>query len=176
MQQVLGELALELGPGFCYLEIGFGAGRSLEQVLPGKPSKVTIVDAFNRTYGGTITSEDGCRERLARIGIPKTIRVRVIAKESARCLPELCREETQSWDLVLVDGDHSRTGAASDLELACHLVKPKGFLVFDDLDHPSHGYLRLVWNEWLENHPEFAGKTLPGGHGFGIALRRENGE
>ena len=79
------------------------------------------------------------------------------------------------FDLITVDGDHSREGACRDLELCAGLVKPGGVIVFDDLIHREHGYLLELWRRFQNDHREFVClenvRDYPGtGVGFRLPL------
>jgi predicted O-methyltransferase YrrM len=47
-------------------------------------------------------------------------------------------------DLAFVDGDHSALGGLTDLVNVWGKLRPGGHLVFDDISHPQHLYLRAV--------------------------------
>lgn len=47
-----------------------------------------------------------------------------------------------SYDLVFIDGDHSREGVKYDIETSL-TFKPK-YILFDDIRHPSHSYIEEI--------------------------------
>ena len=67
--------------------------------------------------------------------------------DSKQLIPTL----TGSFDLVLVDGDHSIEGARADLQNAWPLVRPGGILVMDDICHPEYPWLGDVLAEFLDD-------------------------
>ena len=54
-----------------------------------------------------------------------------------------------SFDVVLVDGDHSYYGALDDLRNAWPLVSPGGYLVFDDVGNQMHPGLVRCFTDFL---------------------------
>ena len=44
----------------------------------------------------------------------------------------------EKYDLVFVDGDHTLEGNRQDLIECWPLVKPGGWIIFDDITHPKH--------------------------------------
>lgn len=175
MHEVLEELVEHMPKDFRYLEVGFGAGKSMEIVLKGQPAEAVIVDAFNKTYGGILSSESDCRRVISDISPANSnVRVRVLHEPSRTGLPKILRGEARSFDLLLVDGDHSAEGATRDLQLAVPLVKAGGYIVFDDTIHPAHHYLMEVWQDWVsEFEDQFEAIVTFGGHGCGLARRND---
>lgn len=49
---------------------------------------------------------------------------------------------TKMYDMVFIDGDHSRTGVIADV-LTAKRFKPE-FILFDDVRHPSHSYIEEI--------------------------------
>ncbi|MBP6477752.1 MAG: hypothetical protein KBA90_13870 [Chitinophagaceae bacterium] len=50
-----------------------------------------------------------------------------------------------SYDLISIDGDHSKEGVVNDIEKSL-LFNPK-YLLFDDYRHPSHSYIEKIVTE-----------------------------
>jgi hypothetical protein len=46
------------------------------------------------------------------------------------------------YDIAFIDGDHSSEGVLNDTEIVLSF-KPK-YVLFDDVDHPSHKYIRTL--------------------------------
>lgn len=53
-----------------------------------------------------------------------------------------------------VDGEHSRTALAKDLELATATIAPGGLIVLDDMLHLGYPTLMVTVQEYLSSHPE----------------------
>lgn len=50
----------------------------------------------------------------------------------------------EQYDLIFIDGDHTYEGVIADIESSLKF-KPK-YLLFDDVRHPSHGYIEEIIN------------------------------
>ncbi len=112
-------------PNISYLEIGVYEGRSLswilQNVLTHPSSFGTGIDLFRDS------PQAFAEENLRLLGVSE--RSRLICGPSILILPTL---NTESYDIVFVDGDHSAQGTLSDLVLSWRLVKHNGFMVVDD--------------------------------------------
>lgn len=125
-----------------YLEIGVLNGGSLVHALV-EPSikRVVGIDAWARdTYAGVKTGKDFVQKEVVDKFAGKS--VELIQKLSQQAL----RGMSEKFDIVTVDGDHSRAGAMADLKLVLPLVKQA--IVFDDILHQSHLYLTDVAYEF----------------------------
>ena len=94
---------------------------------------------------------------------------------SHELLPRLFTAETTlQFDIIVVDGDHTESGADRDLRDTFPRVARGGVLIFDDLMHPSHRYLLNVWRGWAERlATDFTfAEYLDDGLGVGWAVRR----
>jgi predicted O-methyltransferase YrrM len=94
--------------------------------------------------------------------------------KSRDVLPRLFASQPHlTFDLLIVDGDHTLDGARYDLNMAFDRVAPGGVLVFDDLVHPQHLYLNDLWAEFAKSRgDEFAFQTwTETGMGIGWAVR-----
>lgn len=132
-----------------YLEIGTREGGSLAVVLENAPTLRRVVCAD--TWGG----EWGGSGRGSHDHIDKLLALRLYAGsaeyldgDSKATIPTL----RETFDLVLVDGDHSEEGGRADLENTWPLVAAGGCLVFHDITHPAHPYLARVWSEFVFRH------------------------
>jgi len=128
-----------------YLEIGCREGDSLLHVLRAAPSLslIVICDIWGGNYGGSA--------RGSHLHIPPLLsmcdylgHVLFLNGYSQQLLPHLAA----TFDLVLVDGDHSLEGASIDLDNAWRLLRPDGILVMDDLTHPAHPYLGTLFHDF----------------------------
>lgn len=128
-----------------YLEIGTRRGWSLAQVFAECPDVTAyIFEVWEQDYGGT---EQGSPEYVtakmqAVVGPQRSPALHFVSGNSHDTLPEFLalREHDHpgtvpTFDLITVDGDHSRLGAWWDLcDLFPH-VALGGALVFDDLEY-----------------------------------------
>jgi Methyltransferase domain len=76
------------------------------------------------------------------------------------------RDETESYDLIFVDADHSYANVRNDTELVLPLLSPAGFIVWHD--YANWGYFSAQ-----NGVPEYLGELavkLPIGHVLGSTL------
>lgn len=137
-----------------YLEIGTREGGSLTVVLENSPSlrRVVCADTWGGDWGGSSRGSHEHIERLLQLRLYDGT-VKFLDGDSKETIPTL----RESFDLVLVDGDHSEEGGRADLENCWSLVTPGGCLAFHDITHPAHPYLLTVWQQFVERH---AGEIL----------------
>jgi hypothetical protein len=148
-----------------YLEVGVRLGHSLAYVAAvaanaGVAFEALGVDAWLPDYGAEI--QRGPRyvlERLEALSIAPG-RVELVTANSHEHLPQLER----TFNLILVDGDHSPSGARADLEDCLMLLEPGGLLVFDDAIEQGDDTLLGVWREFIASAPAsaVAGERLDG--------------
>jgi hypothetical protein len=72
-----------------------------------------------------------------------------------KIVKELELMEPFGWDIIFVDGNHSRAVARADYETYKKLVRPGGFLVFHDTHHDHAKYCdgaAVLWNEIKDKH------------------------
>jgi len=78
-----------------------------------------------------------------------------------------------TFDLVLIDGDHSQAAYRGDLYNAYYWTRPGGLIVTHDLV-PERGHefyavgIREEFDKFLRLHPELKHSILPGKYGLGI--------
>ncbi len=108
-----------------YLEIGVYEGRSalwmLENVLTHPTARLTGVDIFTGPY------KDKYLANTERSGA--AAKVRTITGYSQVVLREL---PLDSFDIIYVDGSHSKNDVLEDAVLCSRLLKEQGVLIFDD--------------------------------------------
>lgn len=142
-----------------YLEIGTRQGHSLALVALIAGSRLelaTSIDLYIENYGGEPNGLEITEATLERCG--------VIAGELLECGPvEMWQgnshailphfiEELRRYNLILVDGDHTESGAREDLDHAWELLEPGGVMIFDDCVNGSEGDLETVWRIWFAEH------------------------
>jgi predicted O-methyltransferase YrrM len=116
-----------------YLEIGTMFGYSTVAVSRGAPDLRRIVSCDLQTYENphSLSSQLIAERNLRSSGF--TGGTKFIVEDSRR-LKEHVAEET--FDLILVDGDHSYEGCRSDILTCYELLSPGGVIMIDDLDIP----------------------------------------
>jgi len=133
-----------------YLEVGVQEGNSL-RVVVGEAvglKSVTLVDTWGCHYGGTARgSHKHIESLLESVGFKGSVTFR--DGDSHVVLPALASEGL-SFDLVTIDGDHSEVGGSQDLFDGWTLVRPGGWIVFDDITHAAHRYLMDVAKRFIE--------------------------
>lgn len=157
-----------------YLEIGVRRGRTLCSAVRGCPEMdVYACDMWIPQYAGMDNpGEEFVLQQLAGHGHNgKSV---FLNGDSHSLLPQLFRENPElKFDLITVDGDHSTDGAYADLKTVLPRLNPGGVLVFDDIAHPEHPFLKEVWQQVLTEHKElasFAYEEL--GYGVAFAVHR----
>ena len=166
--------AAELTEPTSYLEIGVRRGRSLSAVLGRAPACDVIgIDFWNPGYAGIDNpGVDHVRSQIEALGHAGSLEL--LSGNSHDVLPRLFAERPElDFDLITVDGDHSRRGAARDLRDVLPRLRIGGVLVFDDISHPSHPYLHGVWQRSVVRHRRYATWAFDDvGYGVALAVRR----
>lgn len=148
------------------LEIGtlFGVGAAclynLRAPIERKVS-LSLLDPMEGYYGRSlrdpVTGAPVCEEVLTRnltaLGVPD---------DCWRLIKQLSTDETavnrageRSYDMVIIDGDHSVDGVARDFELYGSMVKPGGILVFDDYDTEDWPGIKPFVDEYVRPKAEW---------------------
>jgi predicted O-methyltransferase YrrM len=157
-----------------YLEIGVRRGRSLCVVAGRAPTCDIIgIDFWNTGYAG-IDNPGADHVRSLALASGHSGALELISGNSHRELPRLFRERPDlDFDLITVDGDHSRTGATRDLHDVLPRLRVGGALVFDDISHPGHPYLHDVWHRVVVRDRRYATWEFDDvGFGVAVAVRR----
>lgn len=154
-----------------YLEIGTRDGGSLEVVLANarQLSDVICCDTWGSEYGGS------GRGGHAHIHVLMDThgydgRRTFLDGDSKVTVPNLQPWLAGTFDLILVDGDHSYAGGMADLVNVWPLVRPGGAVLFHDIRHPAHPDLAACFAEFV------AGRTsqhevIPEDYGLGVAWK-----
>lgn len=158
-----------------YLEIGVRRGRSLAMVASVCPAcDVLACDMFLEGYAGMDNpGAELVASELARVGYSG--RLEFLLGDSHIVLPDHFRANPDRFfDLITVDGDHSKAGARADLETVMPRLKVGGALVFDDLSNPSHPELSDVWRDVVARQRSYSTFTFTEtGFGVGVAIRHD---
>lgn len=153
-----------------YLEVGCRDGDSLRQVVANSEclSLVTVCDMWGPLYGGTGRGNHDHIDAMLNEFVYTGVR-EFLDGDSKDTVPRI----TRTYDLVLVDGDHSPAGALADLTNCWPLVATGGQLVFHDICHPAHRELQGLFDNFMRRQP--ACKTtleILEGHGVAVAWKK----
>jgi len=157
-----------------YLEIGVRRGRSMAMMAATCPScDVVGFDLWTADYAGMSNpGPDFVRAEMSKLG--HTGRLELITGDSHKTLPRFFSEHHDAFfDLITVDGDHSKRGAEQDLRNVLARLKTGGIIVFDDICHPLHPYLASVWQRVIGSDSRFATWQFTElGYGVAFAIRK----
>ena len=138
-QDMLGVLE-KLSPGSNILEVGTFVGTSLVGFLENTVgTHATVIDSWT-PYNETNGKEDTIVTKVDFSDVEKTFyqnteryknRIKVLKGSSREKLLELVVEQKQ-FDFIYVDGSHKCLDVYLDACLAWKLLKPGGYIVFDD--------------------------------------------
>lgn len=171
--QVLWAIGVYLKPRRI-LEIGTRTGISLCQLLSAHNEletveKVVCVDPFD-----AFTSANLVRTNLAHLNINLGPKLKIEPIRSQDYFTNLKSSTTQeTFDYILVDGDHSKEVAGYDLREAHELLEKGGIIVFDDISTaPGECALLDVWEAWKTEHEgEYTFTEVLEGKGVAIAIK-----
>lgn len=160
-----------------YLEIGTRRGHSLAAVCgaivehASEDLEIVACDLWAKGYADTDNpGPEFVTGQLARLGYTRPIQF--LNGSSHELIPELLRETHQTFDLITVDGDHSRDGALADLNDVVGSLRTGGLLAFDDISHPQHPYLHEAWTTAIQHRAELETYTnLRDATGIAAAIR-----
>ena len=157
-----------------YLEIGVRRGRSLCAVASRAPDcALYAFDMWIQGYAGMQNpGPDFVAQQLKLVGHRGP--VRFTDGNSHETLPRFFAGNPDLMlDLITVDGDHSRIGAAQDLSDVLPRLAVGGVIVFDDICHPAHPELSEVWRTLVAEDPRYSAWSYADvGYGVGVAIRK----
>lgn len=157
-----------------YLEIGVRRGRSACAVASRAPDcRMDLFDMWIGNYAGMSNpGPDLVAAELAKIGHGSGLS-QFIDGDSHETLPaHFASHPDAAYDLITVDGDHSLTGAAQDLFDVLPRLRIGGAVVFDDIAHPAHPELWMLWQRMVVDDPRFSSFSYrEAGYGVGFAIR-----
>jgi predicted O-methyltransferase YrrM len=135
-----------------YLEIGVRRGYSMAMVALASPkTSIVGVDMWVANYGGEKNASPGAVEDQLR-AMGYEYKIVFLNGNSHIILPQWFADHPgESFDLILVDADHTEAGALEDLQTCLPHLASGGFLVFDDLHDPE---LQRAWQAIQGQQPE----------------------
>ncbi len=145
-----------------YLEIGVAAGGMtflIDHFF--KPDKIILIDD-NRHWKAPL-----------RHGVLKNIkRVEIIGNSRD---PEVIKKISDSFDLIVIDGDHRYEGVMADVKNYLPMLNVGGFLFFHDSVLPGSDVGRVVQEMKVETFMEFVGEYIStkNSQPCGVALFRK---
>jgi len=153
------------------MEIGSRTGLSVCQLLSSyldtSGVRVVLFDLWN----DGISSPDLIKTHLNHLGIHTKL-IEFYQGDSHQTVPKFLETNTDKFDWILVDGDHSPEGAMDDLENIVGVVSPGGVIVFDDLCEFDGVKLMPTWLQFKEKHlEEFTWHQDLNGKGVGWAVK-----
>jgi predicted O-methyltransferase YrrM len=145
-----------------HLEIGTAAGGTLKRMLLAYPSterpKFVVVDPL--TYFPR--QREAIEANLASAGIdPRSVEFRV--ETSAKALKKALRAQ-ESFDFILIDGNHSLRPVTEDLRWT-RLLVPGGFVCLHDYEHLAHVVVpgvKIALDRFLARHVNYQLKEVVG--------------
>tara|TARA_B100000073_G_scaffold340179_1_gene339650 strand:+ start:2876 stop:3691 length:816 start_codon:yes stop_codon:yes gene_type:complete len=156
-----------------YLEIGVRRGRSMA-IVASLNSKIDVVgfDLWIDNYAGMENpGKDFVKEEMSKLN--HTGNLSLVSGDSKKTIPDYFNDNPSKYfDLITVDGDHSKRGAIIDIDNVVPRIKIGGFLVFDDINNPNHRVLSKVWENKIMKSERFLSHEFKGsGLGVGFAIK-----
>jgi UDP-sugar transporter A1/2/3 len=129
-----------------YLEIGSYTGISSTFMLSHPfPTYATLVDPCvlsTEHFGGSLDQESTIRKNLASI-VPNSLCNLTRPWDLHVGFSPVALPVGETFDIIFIDGDHSAKGVWADYDNTVDLLRPGGFMVFDDyLDWQYSGAVR----------------------------------
>jgi len=154
------------------MEIGTRTGLSLCQLLSAYGTdyvgvRVCLFDLWSDGLG----TPDLVKKHLNHLGIHTEI-IEFYQGDSRETVPAFMETNTDKFDWILIDGDHSPEGAMIDLENARQLIAKGGVIVFDDIVEFDGIVLLPTWMKFQEKYrEEFTWHIDLHGKGVGWAVK-----
>ncbi len=157
-----------------YLEIGVRRGRSMSIVGHLRPdADIVGFDMWIANYAGLENpGADLVASEMKKAG--HRGQLSFINGNSRQTVPDYFRQNAEAYfDLVTVDGDHTRRGAIIDLKNVLPRIKIGGFLIFDDVCNPELTYMKKLWEKVVVKSGRFQTYLFDeSGFGTAFAIRR----
>ena len=155
-----------------YLEVGVRRGWTLYAAAARSPkANIFGFDLWYKNYANS--ANPGPKFVLSEAKkIGATNNINLIDGNSHKTLPKFFKSnKSKLFDLILIDGDHSKQGAYKDVKDVINNIKKGGILILDDLNTLPH--LNILWNELskeINNYKFFS--FLDNAPGVGVAIRQ----
>lgn len=156
------------------LEIGVRTGMCTAAVAAVCPdAELHLIDLWMEGYGGQHNAGEAfVQKQLVACGHRGPVHFH--SGDSHAQLPALFAAQPElRFDLILVDGDHTESGAYQDLRDTLPRLAPGGLLVFDDVAHSAYRHLLPLWRACILQLGTAVRpmEYLDHGHGVAFALR-----
>lgn len=159
-----------------YLEVGVRRGRSVCAVAQASPDvNISAFDMWQKNYAGMENpGPEFVQSELKKFS--HRGQVDFFNGNSHETLPQFVRDNPEKkFDLITVDGDHTPEGALQDLRDVIDCLRPGGYIVFDDIAHPSHPELGSVWQDFVKEQGNLKSWDYKD-DGYGVAFARKDKE
>jgi hypothetical protein len=100
-----------------------------------------------------------------------TKKVQIIEAEFSDLIPKL---DSNSFDLVLIDGFHRYENVKEEFYLIKNKVKSTGIVLFHDIHEKMNGF--TTYNFWNEIKNEYASLEFEHSHGLGVLFMNDSDE
>jgi predicted O-methyltransferase YrrM len=156
------------------LEVGTRTGISLCQLLSAHPDvagieTIVCVDPFDEW-----TSPNLVRSNLRYLNLPDQ-KPMILAIKSEDYFKKWIDGAPvgNTFDYILVDGDHTKSVARADLEAVVPMLEKGGVILFDDISTaPGECALVDMWEDFKSEHAsEFSFAETLEGKGVGLAIK-----
>lgn len=154
------------------MEIGCRTGISIAQLLSAMMDYTDLEVYLFDVFADGFLSQGLVKVNLRYLNIPVD-KVQFIEGDSAVTVPEFKLNKDKYLDYLLIDGNHDKVAARTDLENCASLVREDGGLLFFDDIAPDGCNLIDVWEDFKASHKEFLYMENFDGKGIGIAIKKE---
>lgn len=158
-----------------YLEIGVRRGRSMAMIAGLRPTCAMVgFDIWQPNYADMDNpGPEWVRAELVKLG--HTGPLELISGNSHETVQAYFAQHPDLFfDVITVDGDHSKAGAEQDLHDVLPRLHVGGIVVFDDICSPIHPYLGSVWRRVVAKDPRYRSWEFTElGYGVAFAVRRQ---
>ncbi len=155
------QILVKLFPIRNYLEIGVHNGTSMSYVVhqTHRPLKCIGVDLFSdapKRYAHDKLQMGRTQQTIDRMNISGSEIHLLKGNSQSATTHDSVRTALsgEQVDLLFIDGDHEFAGVESDFLMYSGLVRPGGFIVFDDANSQYPGILKCI-EKHVENSAEF---------------------
>lgn len=153
------------------MEIGSRTGLSLCQLLSGYIDTSMVRVVLFDLWSDGLSTPELIIKHLNHLGIHTEI-IEFYQGDSRSTVPSFMEKNTEKFDWILVDGDHSPEGAWTDLENAHQLVARGGVIVFDDIVEFDGIVLMPTWEAFKQKYAnQYIWHQNLNGKGVGWAVR-----